>query len=238
MGCHGILGSQTWILTTPEKPALADGPHWSQISQCFQRLSALEVLKLGSISITAEGLGVLVALMTGMVVACLRAKKYGFTVLQVVECLSWAYLVAISGAKAADFLVNLGRFSLHFEDARSFITSGYMLYGGLIGGVGTVILWLKRERHPVAPFLDLIAPAMAFSQGVGKIGCYFNGCCYGKPVAWGVMLPGLNDGVCRHPTQLAVGMGRVPSSGSPGELYWRFTNTTIGDLAVPYEDVQ
>ena len=50
--------------------------------------------------------------------------------------------------------------------------------------------------------LDLFMPPLALAHAVGRIGCFLNGCCYGKPTAlpWGVLFP--PDILYRHPTQL------------------------------------
>ncbi len=79
---------------------------------------------------------------------------------------------------------------------------GIVLYGGLIGGLlgFSIFIWMKRLSFLV--LLDLFVPGMALAQGFGRIGCFFNGCCYGKPatVPWAVSFPFLDHPV--HPTQL------------------------------------
>ena len=79
---------------------------------------------------------------------------------------------------------------------------GIVLYGGLIGGLlgFSIFIWIKRL--PFLTLLDLFVPGMALAQGFGRIGCFFNGCCYGKPatVPWAISFPSLDHPV--HPTQL------------------------------------
>jgi prolipoprotein diacylglyceryltransferase len=45
---------------------------------------------------------------------------------------------------------------------------------------------LAALRAPVLPALDLLALALAISQGVGRIGCAFAGCCHGRPFRAGI----------------------------------------------------
>jgi len=61
-------------------------------------------------------------------------------------------------------------------------------------------IWVRRL--PFMTMLDLFVPATALAQGFGRIGCFLNGCCFGKvsQVPWAVSFPYLNDPV--HPTQL------------------------------------
>lgn len=82
-------------------------------------------------------------------------------------------------------------------------------YGGLIGGIlGFLLLYFVfYTKHHKNNFNDLIiiAPgAIALGHGIGRIGCFLAGCCYGKPTdSWiGIIFPALNDGIKRIPTQL------------------------------------
>jgi phosphatidylglycerol:prolipoprotein diacylglycerol transferase len=51
---------------------------------------------------------------------------------------------------------------------------------------------------------DAVAPALALGLAIGRIGCFLNACCYGRPTHShvGVVFPALHDGIPRHPTQL------------------------------------
>jgi phosphatidylglycerol:prolipoprotein diacylglycerol transferase len=80
------------------------------------------------------------------------------------------------------------------------LLSGRSIVGGLIGGsIGAIvtkrILKIKEKRG------NLFAPAIALGVAIGRLGCFFQGCCYGKPTSlpWGV---DFGDGIMRHPTQL------------------------------------
>jgi phosphatidylglycerol:prolipoprotein diacylglycerol transferase len=72
---------------------------------------------------------------------------------------------------------------------------GSFIVGGLSG-----YLFLRKHNLPVRPMLDLAAPYVALGQVFGRMGCFLNGCCYGRPVSWGVQFP--FDDNPLHPTQL------------------------------------
>jgi phosphatidylglycerol:prolipoprotein diacylglycerol transferase len=76
---------------------------------------------------------------------------------------------------------------------------GRALAGGLIIGwlavsISKRILGIRRSTG------DLFALALPAGEAVGRIGCYFNGCCYGTPthVSWAVY----QHSQWRHPAQL------------------------------------
>lgn len=61
-----------------------------------------------------------------------------------------------------------------------YLMGGFVFYGGLIGAVLGVYRYCRHYRVPFVPFLDIFAPLIPFIHGVGRIGCFCAGCCYGK----------------------------------------------------------
>jgi phosphatidylglycerol---prolipoprotein diacylglyceryl transferase len=57
---------------------------------------------------------------------------------------------------------------------------------------------------PVGAFLDAAAPSLLVAMAVGRVGCFFAGCCGGPPTAsrWGVWSSDQRVGARRIPTQL------------------------------------
>lgn len=80
---------------------------------------------------------------------------------------------------------------------------GLAFYGAFVFGFLAAILYLRKAGIPILSFLDMASPAVALGYSIARIGCFLNGCCYGKPTTlpWGVVFP-LVDGLRRHPTQL------------------------------------
>jgi phosphatidylglycerol:prolipoprotein diacylglycerol transferase len=56
------------------------------------------------------------------------------------------------------------------------------------------------KKLPLWPTLDLVVPYAALGQAIGRLGCFLNGCCQGKPVSWGIYFPVHQASL--HPTQL------------------------------------
>ena len=80
-------------------------------------------------------------------------------------------------------------------------------YGGLFGGVTTFLLmykffYLKNNQPIIKEVLKIVPSAICLGHGIGRIGCFLNGCCYGiETDSWiGVTFPGHNHKVI--PTQL------------------------------------
>lgn len=80
-------------------------------------------------------------------------------------------------------------------------TSGFVFYGGLFGAILAVKFYAKVFRLNGRSFLDQIAPVFPLFHFWGRIGCFFAGCCYGKPADWGIAMQQTPD-VPRIPIQL------------------------------------
>jgi len=96
--------------------------------------------------------------------------------------------------------------------------AGKTVLGGIAGGYLTVIFY-KRYLGIQRPTGDLFAVAVSAGEAVGRWGCFYGGCCYGKActVPWAVF----QHGTYRHPTQLYL-------SGANALILvalWRFDKT-------------
>lgn len=105
----------------------------------------------------------------------------------------------ILGAKILEWIINYKFFISNISNL-GILFSGRTIVGGLIGGaIGAIltkkILGIKEKRG------NYFAPAIAMGVAIGRLGCFFRGCCYGKQtiLPWGV---NFGDGVLRHPTQI------------------------------------
>ncbi len=68
---------------------------------------------------------------------------------------------------------------------------GLEVYGGVLLAAVTAVGYLLVRRHSLRWYLDIIAPSLALGMGLGRIGCFLNGCCWGHQcdLPWGVRFP-------------------------------------------------
>jgi phosphatidylglycerol:prolipoprotein diacylglycerol transferase len=89
-----------------------------------------------------------------------------------------------------------------FLSGMAWFSNGKTILCGLIGGYFGVELakWFLGVKIKTG---DSFAVPVAAAVGIGRLGCFHAGCCYGAPtdLPWGVVFP-LVDSVPRHPTQL------------------------------------
>ena len=59
------------------------------------------------------------------------------------------------------------------------ISDGFVVYGGIIGGILAGCLYCYIKKTDFWKYFDLVMPSVALAQGFGRIGCLLAGCCYG-----------------------------------------------------------
>jgi len=114
----------------------------------------------------------------------------------------WATFWGFVGAKIYFLLEHAEELSVHHLGG-----SGFTWYGGLVGGIVTFLVMIRRRHLPAAVVIDAAAIPLALAYGVGRIGCWLSGDgTYGKPTTlpWGVALPQgmVATDVPVHPTPL------------------------------------
>ncbi|BCV24446.1 prolipoprotein diacylglyceryl transferase [Gelria sp. Kuro-4] len=85
-----------------------------------------------------------------------------------------------------------------------FSAGGLVFHGGLALGILAGGYLARRRGLGFWTTGDVLAPFLAAGYGLVRVGCFLNGCCYGRVthVPWAVVIPALADGLPRHPSQL------------------------------------
>ena len=140
-------------------------------------------------------------------------------------------LAAIVGAKLMMFLVDIPYYTEHPGQIFSIesLQAGGVFYGGLIAALAISWWYMRRTKLPLLKTADIFAPAIALGHGIGRIGCFTAGCCWGDrcDLPWAVTFRspeahervGVPLGVPLHPTQLYEAIAEFAIFGI---LYWRF----------------
>lgn len=140
-------------------------------------------------------------------------------------------LAAIAGAKLLMFILDLPYYAQHPDQIFSFATlqAGGVFYGGLIAALVVAFWYMRKTKLPPLPTADAFAPAIALGHGIGRLGCFSAGCCWGiactrswavtftNPAAHDITGVPLNQPI--HPTQLYEALAEFIIFGV---LYWRF----------------
>lgn len=58
---------------------------------------------------------------------------------------------------------------------------GVELLGGVLLAIFVIAVYLRTQKLPVRRYLDILAVGLMLALAFGRIGCFFSGCCFGKP---------------------------------------------------------
>lgn len=116
-------------------------------------------------------------------------------------------LAGILSARLAYIALNLRFFLDNPQEVFMLWHGGLVWYGAFLGGFLAGSIYLKRKKMPLLKTMDLIMPYVALAHSIGRIGCFLNGCCYGRPARWGIYSPLANDYLI--PSQLFSSLGSL-----------------------------
>src|SRR6476660_5923802 len=148
----------------------------------------------------------------GVLLAMIRGRKQGLDQTRVLDLGIYIIISALIGAKLLLLVTDFRSFADNPRALMDLLRSGGVFYGGLIVAVIVALWYIRRIGLPLWTTCDVFAPGIALGHVVGRFGCFFAGCCYGKPtsVPWAITFTdpfaaanvGTPLGVHLHPTQL------------------------------------
>ncbi|MGH9372621.1 MAG: prolipoprotein diacylglyceryl transferase [Vicinamibacterales bacterium] len=152
------------------------------------------------------------AYLIGLQFALARARRLGLDPNRVMDLGIWIIVSALIGAKLLLLIVEWDTYGRNPSEFLTLIRSGGVFYGGLIVAVLVAMGYMWRHRMPIWSVTDVFAPGIALGHVIGRMGCFFAGCCFGRPttVPWAVTFHseyaaqnvGTPNNVPLHPTQL------------------------------------
>ena len=181
--------------------------------------------QLGSLTVTWYGICVAAGFYLGTWTAARRAPRVGVSA-EAVWDLLWVLLIAgLVGARALYVATYWDRDFRNQPFSEIFMIQhgGLVYHGGFALAVLSGFVWCARRGLPSWRMADILTPSLVLGHALGRVGCFINGCCYGRRCdrPWAFHYPGkygLPDAGL-HPTQLyeaVLGLALM------GGLIWLF----------------
>lgn len=168
-------------------------------------------IHIGPITLHMYGLMIALGFFAALVMTLRRGKKQGFDEDIIYGIFFCAIIGGMAGTRLLYYIVELPSILKDPSILWNF-KNGYVVYGGIIGGILTSMVYCRTKKTAFVPYFDLVMPAVSLAQGFGRIGCFFAGCCYGRETdAWyGITFHNSGfapNGVKLIPTQLISSAG-------------------------------
>jgi phosphatidylglycerol:prolipoprotein diacylglycerol transferase len=166
----------------------------------------------GTITVYTYGVLLAAAYLLGLQLALKRAKSRHLDSTRVMDLGIYIIISALVGAKLLLLVTDFQTFKSNPGELLNLLREGGVFYGGLIVAVTVALWYIRRVGLPLWTTCDVFAPGIALGHVVGRFGCFFAGCCFGKPtsVPWAITFTdpfaaanvGTPLNVPLHPTQL------------------------------------
>lgn len=172
------------------------------------------LFKIGPLTIYTYGVFLATGFFVAILIAARHAKKEGIPSGKILDLCFWVILSAIVGSRLLFVVMNIDHYLKNPIEIFSIWEGGLVFYGGVLFAVPTAMWYIKRNAFDFWKTADLLSTPIAIGHAIGRCGCFFAGCCYGKPapgLPWAVTF--FNEecfaprGIPLHPTQLYESVG-------------------------------
>ena len=137
-----------------------------------------DLFSIGPFTIHGYGLMIFLGVISACFIAVKRARKLGLNSEILDSLIVWILVGGIAGAKILFWLTQLEAI-LNNPKLMLDFNNGFVVYGGIMGGVVCGFLFCRLKKLDFLTYFDLLMPSVALAQGFGRIGCFLAGCCYG-----------------------------------------------------------
>lgn len=158
--------------------------------------------------IRSYGLMLVIGFLLGTLRAYRVARRYHYDPNTIVDIALITLGCGLIGARVAFILTNWSLFAGNWAGMFQIWSGGLSFHGGLAAGLLGGMAYAKRRNVSFWDGVDMFSPSVVIGYAITRIGCFFNGCCYGVvcSLPWAVRFP--NERIPgtltepSHPTQL------------------------------------
>lgn len=186
---------------------------------------------VGPVAIKAYGVMLMFGFLFGLWLALRRARREKIHPDVIWDFWVYALLGGIVGSRVLYILENPGQFSGRWLDIFKIWEGGLSFYGGFAVAAMATWIMLRVRKVSVLKVYDIMAVSSALGLAFGKIGCFLNGCCFGR-------LTNSFVGVVYPATTPIDGMGNTRQSPA---FEWQLKHGLISETdthSLPVQPVQ
>jgi phosphatidylglycerol:prolipoprotein diacylglycerol transferase len=198
------------------------------------------LFELGGFTVGTYGLFYAIGFLLALRLAVGYARRDEIPPGRIVDLGIVTLIAGFIGAKLLLYVLDAGYYLQNPMQMVYSLRSAGVFYGGFGLALLAALWYIRRHRLPLGRVFDLAAPALALGQGIGRLGCFAAGCCYGTScdLPWAVTftdarafeLTGAPLGIALHPSQLyhalanffilAVTMVAMRKRRFDGQVFW------------------
>lgn len=133
-------------------------------------------------------------MLLGLLLATRLGRLRGIDPALIADLLPLLVLGAVVGARIYYVALEWRQYRNDWSDVFAIWRGGIAIHGALIGGTLVTVLFCRWRRQAFWPLLDVLVPAVALGQAIGRWGNFFNSEAFGLPtnLPWALTIPMAN----------------------------------------------
>jgi phosphatidylglycerol:prolipoprotein diacylglycerol transferase len=175
------------------------------------------LFRIGPFALRSYGVLLALSFFLGILLASRRLRKMGGDGAKMIDLAVVIIIAAIVGSRLFYVVFHWGEFAGHpldiinpFNNPEGIGIAGLSMDGGVFLAILCGLIYLRLTGQPMLLTLDAVAPSFALGIFLTRIGCFLNGCCFGRPCSTclGITFPPESlagwqyPGLPLHPAQL------------------------------------
>ena len=139
------------------------------------------LFRLGPFTLHSYGLCMAVGILCAYWFLARLAARRGIAADSLANLVTALVLVGLAGARSFYVAEHWSaQFAADPAAAVRIWEGGLMFYGSIVFGAAGLVAWCLWRRRSVLEWLDLFAVVVPLGQAFGRVGCFLNGCCWGR----------------------------------------------------------
>lgn len=148
--------------------------------------------------------------------------KFQLIILLLVSC-----AIGLLSARSVNLIKDFIIYGFNWE---KLFSGGIAYIGSLYGGLLSLYFFIKWKKYKLFPFMDIVALFIPLGHSFGRIGCFYAGCCFGKPTSCAI---GIKYPYMSYPYQYQLEYNFIKETASsslpiyPVQLFESFGELTL-----------
>ncbi len=169
-----------------------------------------ELFTIGNLTVYSYGLMIALGVLISAAALYREAPREDINPDHILEAVIASVFFGLIGARLLYVFLNWSYFRANPGEILFAQFAGLSFFGGLFLGVFILYIWSSWRKIGFLKLADLMAPYLLLGYAFARVGCFLNGCCYGRvtDLPW-AMPASMVDDLLRHPVQLYAALGAV-----------------------------
>jgi phosphatidylglycerol---prolipoprotein diacylglyceryl transferase len=134
------------------------------------------------LSVKSYGLMMVLGFLAAMYIIRRFSRRMGHNAEHITTAALYSLICGVIGARIFYVIHYWDQFRGHgLMQMLAVWKGGLELLGGVVLAILVIAIYLRAKKLPVRKYLDILAMGLMLALALGRIGCFLNGCCFGRP---------------------------------------------------------